>query len=281
MLREDMHRYAQTNIQLLNQLHRAGYSLDELRLVRTAYELAIRLFTGRFRASGKTFIAHLVGTASVLVTLRASAPLVAAGLLHAAYQSGDFGERQPGITDGKRAQLRAAVGDGIAADVARDVEAYIARYEAFPWGGKFISDYHGDMAALSRFDREVLLMRLANELEEYLDLGVLYFGDDRQRWVNYLNDNGRMMIALGENLGFPALGASLAQAFKEVAEADFNPALRGPGRNNSFLLAPQSYQRVLDGLAMRLKGSATAKTVVAEPADAAKHSSRNKIEVSE
>ena len=76
--------YAQTNIQLLNQLHRANYTADDLHLVRTAYELAMRLFCGQFRASGKTFIAHLVGTASVLGSLRVGAALIAVGLLHAA-----------------------------------------------------------------------------------------------------------------------------------------------------------------------------------------------------
>ena len=98
-------------------------------------------------------------------------------------------------------------------------------------------------------------MRLANELEEYLDLGMLYFGEDRRRRTNYLNNNGLLMIQMAEKLGFPALGAGLAQAFKETADAEFVPALRGPTeRNISFLLAPLSYQRLMDGLAARLKG---------------------------
>ena len=65
-----MINFAQTNIQLLNQLHREGYSADDLHLVRVAYRFAMDLFSGQFRASGKTFIAHLVGTASVLGSLR-------------------------------------------------------------------------------------------------------------------------------------------------------------------------------------------------------------------
>jgi (p)ppGpp synthase/HD superfamily hydrolase len=36
------------------------------RAVASAYELTATLMTGQFRASGKTFIAHLVGTASIL-----------------------------------------------------------------------------------------------------------------------------------------------------------------------------------------------------------------------
>ena len=53
-----MHAFAQTNLQLINQLQNSGYPPAKLKFVATAYELAMRLFTGRFRASGKTFIAH-------------------------------------------------------------------------------------------------------------------------------------------------------------------------------------------------------------------------------
>ncbi len=61
-----MRSYDQTNIQLFNQLRHAGYSQMELKLVRDAYELAMDLFTGRFQPSGKSFMAHVVGTASIL-----------------------------------------------------------------------------------------------------------------------------------------------------------------------------------------------------------------------
>jgi hypothetical protein len=259
--------YAQTNIQLLNQLHRAGYTADELYLVRLTYDLAIRLFAGQFRASGKTFVAHLVGTASVLGSLRVGAALIAAGLLHAAYQSGDFGDRAAGITDAKRERLKAGLQAGVDARVVTEVEAYVARYQSFSWGSKYISNYHRDVNTLNSLDREVLLIRLANELEEYLDLGILYRGDEGRHELSGLDGNGRMLIAMAEQLGFPALGASLAQAFTEVAEADFSPAQRGlDARNKSFLLAPLSYQRIVDGLATRAAGATAAKTTTKDHA---------------
>ena len=40
-------------------------------------------FPGTYRGSGKPFLAHLVGTASVLASLRARTPVVVTGLLHA------------------------------------------------------------------------------------------------------------------------------------------------------------------------------------------------------
>ena len=96
-----MHTYAQTNIQLFNQLQREGYGAADLEAVARAYDLAIALTTGRFRASGKTFIAHLVGTAGILGSLKAPGPLVVAGLLHAAYAAGDFGDDQSGDFGGQ------------------------------------------------------------------------------------------------------------------------------------------------------------------------------------
>lgn len=259
-----MHSFAQTNIQLVNQLYRDRYPLAELAPIRACYELAMRLFTGRFRASGKTFIAHLVGTASILGSLRAPSHLVAAGLLHAAYQTGDFGDGVQGISNAKREQVRAVAGE--------EAEEYIARYDALAWNDKLITGYYEGIDALVGIDRAVLLMRLANELEEYLDLGMLYFGDERRRRTDYLNDNGRLMIRMAGKLGFPALGAALAQAFKETAEAEFAPALRGSNaRNNSFVMAPQTYQRVMDGLATRLKDVGSAKAGVSRnPTEIAK-----------
>ena len=43
-----MHDYAQTNIQLYNQLRRGCYSELELERIRNAYDLAIVLFSGHF-----------------------------------------------------------------------------------------------------------------------------------------------------------------------------------------------------------------------------------------
>jgi (p)ppGpp synthase/HD superfamily hydrolase len=115
--------FAQTNIQLFNQMYDSGYDAKQIAVVKKSYELAIILFTGRFRGSGKTFIAHLVGTASIIPSLRLAPNLIAAGLLHAAYDSGDFGNGGQGLAPAKREYVRAAVGD--------EVEEYIARYTEF------------------------------------------------------------------------------------------------------------------------------------------------------
>src|SRR4051794_35545495 len=105
-----MHELAQTNLQLYNQLVARGWSASQLARTRRAYELMTDLFAGQLRPSGKTFLAHLVGTASALATAGARADLLDAGLLHAAYTHGDFGDGRRDAAVPKRAIVRAAIG---------------------------------------------------------------------------------------------------------------------------------------------------------------------------
>ena len=247
-----MHHFAQTNIQLTNQLHRDGYSSTELSFVLPTYELTIHLFTGLFRASGKTFISHLVGTASILGSLRVPSKLVAAGLIHAAYTHGDFGNGEKGISEAKRNQVRSVVG--------KEVEEYVARFTALRWNEEVILAIHDSLDSLGPLDRDVLLIRLANELEEYLDLGILYCGDEKRQQANYINHNGQLMTQMAEKLGFPTLATDLERAFKEAAVADIPPTLRRRNAQNySFLVAPKLYQRMVEAVSNRLSRSRISK----------------------
>src|SRR5262249_60214679 len=83
-----MTAYAQTNIQLYNQLAELGYTADDVRRVHRAYGLAMQLFTGSYRGSGRPFLSHLVGTASVLASVPAPIEVVTAGPLSFADSSG-------------------------------------------------------------------------------------------------------------------------------------------------------------------------------------------------
>lgn len=166
-MKQVRHTYAQTNIQLYNQMQSFGYSSAEIAQVATGYRLAADLFTGQFRSSGKPFINHLVGTASILVTLHQSLDVVTAGLLHAAYAQGDFGRRKAGISPIKTKQVQAAVGLA--------VERYIAAYTVTKWPiQKSVED-------LGEFERSVITMRLADILEDHLDLGLLYSSQAKRK----------------------------------------------------------------------------------------------------
>lgn len=239
-----MHSYAQTNIQLFNQLHREGYGAADFTAVASSYELTTELMTGQFRASGKTFIAHLVGTASILATLHAASELVAAALLHAVYSAGDFGDDSRGISDAKRERIRSAVGER--------TEDHVYRYHNLAWNDQQIRSVSGSLDSMTTVERDVVLMRLANELEDHLDLGMLYCGDQKR---SYSSGTLRcqLLVGIARKLGYPDLADELRQTIEESAAAIVPPELlHANARNASFVLPPQSCQRLKDLLATRL-----------------------------
>ncbi len=238
-------KYAQTNLQLFNQLRSEGYSSTELSCIFSAYELAASLFTGSFRPSGKTFLAHLVGTASILVSLKVSGKIVAAGLLHAAYDRGGFGTSgKKKITPAKRQKLISAVGS--------EVEEYIARYTALKWKKENIPVIHQQLESMELIAREVLLIRLANELEENLDLGILYCGHLRQK--EYANHDSHLIVEMAEKLGFPSLAAELATVQQEIASVAIPKELCRPeDRSFPFFIPPRRKKSLLGRLKNALR----------------------------
>ena len=97
-----MERYAQTNVQLFNQLRSEGYSKEERAFISNTYQFGMRIFTGLYLPSGKPFLDHLVGTASILAWLRAPLAIVAGGVVHATYRHGDVGCRTGRSDAGRR-----------------------------------------------------------------------------------------------------------------------------------------------------------------------------------
>jgi (p)ppGpp synthase/HD superfamily hydrolase len=209
--------YAQTNIQLLNQLRHARYAESDLEYVFEAHTLAARLFASAFRGCGKPFLAHLVGTASILASLRSAIEVVAAGLLHAAYTYGEFGTGVGGITPDKREGIRRVVGER--------AEELIARYTEFEWNERTIPAIHGRIDAMDPMEREVLLIRLANELEDHLDLGVLYLENAEHR-REYIRSSLHLCVDMAQRLGLPPLARAFSRAFEEVLSSDVPASIR-------------------------------------------------------
>jgi (p)ppGpp synthase/HD superfamily hydrolase len=209
-----VHTYAQTNVQLYNQLRAEGYSKKDRAFVSDAYQFAMRIFAGIYLPSGKPFLDHLVGTASILARLRVPVEVVAAGLLHAAYLHGDFGSVR-GVTKAKREQLKRVVGDG--------VEEYVARYDRLLLTREQISTLDDTLEKPGPVDRYVVLMRLANELEHHLDLGGLYHAhaeQEQREHQRHLQPRGSRLVSLAHKLGFSSLAAEMEKAFQDVAAAE-------------------------------------------------------------
>ena len=225
-----MHSYAQTNIQLFNQLRREGYSNADLSLVRDGYELAMVLFTSRFQPSGKSFIAHVVGTASILASLRLPPKLVAAGLIHNVYENADFGTGRSGISLGKRDEIRKTLGP--------EVEEYVARFAALCSTSPTADLARNNPDKLASGDRAALLILFAEGLEHLLDCDILYYGETVTRSCI---DHSKIAAEIAEKLGLSALGAQLREAVRETESAELPVELSADKiRAMSFVIAPKS-----------------------------------------
>ncbi|OOZ40611.1 hypothetical protein BOW53_07095 [Solemya pervernicosa gill symbiont] len=165
-----MYKYAQTNIQLYSQLRALNFDINAVELIFKAYELSLELFPSHFRANGRPFLCHLVGTASIMAEHKFRVELVAAALLHSVYLFGQFGDPRPGVTERKRKQVIAAVGE--------EVESLVMVYTEFPWSRSATGEYAIQFGQMSDRDREILIMRLANELEENLEFEMAYSRKD-------------------------------------------------------------------------------------------------------
>ena len=230
------HSYAQTIIQLYNQLRLNGYSDADMVLVRNAYELAMLLFSGRFQPSGKTLISHGVGTASILTSLRLPGEVVAAGLIHNAYQNGDFGDGKRFISKTKRKYVRQAVG--------KEVEEYVARFATLKWKPENISTIRDEVNELNPVDRNTVLIRLADHLEHLLDLDALYYKDIGRK--RYTTDT-HILGEVAESLGFPNLADEIRESYKETKLAKI-PVEFTPEHSESFVIPPLSYRKRLSVL---------------------------------
>jgi hypothetical protein len=184
------------------------------------------------------FLDHLVGTASILASLRAPVEIVCAGLIHAAYLHGDFGSIRKGVSTTKRVQLREAVGD--------QIEEYVAKYDAIPWTWENVQKIYARLADLGGIDRQSLLIRLANELEHQLDLGGLYYAESekgqREHQIN-MTGYGPMLVKMAERLGVFSLAAEMTTVFGKIDSAQIPvvPWIRSK-HEVAYLVAPKSYR---------------------------------------
>ena len=197
---------AQTHLQLFQQMRSKGYSAAELVMVAAAYRTATKLFANRFRTCGRPFVSHLVGTSAILVWLKAPIPIVVAAMSHAAYQEGDFANSLEGVTLRKRKELRAAIG--------AEAEELVAAYTAGSRSLTGISASYARFHQMSPVERDVLLIQLANELDDYRDLASNYTANAEER-IAVIRQCGSQQAEMAEWLGRPELAQALRETYAE------------------------------------------------------------------
>lgn len=224
---------AQTNLQLYNQLLDQGRSPDELALVRGAYKLAALLYSGYYQGDGKPFVCHCIGVASIVAQLGLPTEFVAVGLIHNIYGNGDFGDAlRYRITRRRQKVVEDAVGE----KVARLTE----RFSSFRISASNVDAMMARLPELDDRDRNLLILDMADGLEKYVDLGVLYFGDGQ--WIKQATQNhGDRLIDMAIQLNQPLLAGMLRESFSLAAAKDHVPEeLRQTGQKYLELVVPLS-----------------------------------------
>jgi (p)ppGpp synthase/HD superfamily hydrolase len=220
---------AQSITRLYAQLRSAGFAPDDLRKVRDAHRVAATLFAGQLRPDGRPFVCHLVGVASILAMIDAPLDAIVAGLLHSAYTHGDFGSGRGERTRKAAAWLRERVGP--------DAERCIAAYAMRPFNAATVATWSDNVTALDAAEREIVLIRLADTLEDALDHG-LQLSSKRSNTNRAVET--RKLISLAEALGRPQLGVALHGALEERDSPEL-AALRDD-HAGSYVVGPPSWR---------------------------------------
>jgi hypothetical protein len=128
----------------------------------------------------------------------------------------------------------------VRAAVGSDIEDLVFRYTHFEWNARTIPALRARVSSLSEAEREVLVIRLANELEDHLDCGVLYCGNGEQRRA-YIRSPLNQSVDMARRVGEPELAEALDVAFTETLQAELPIALRNP-HDFTFVQPPLSHR---------------------------------------
>src|SRR5262249_25504349 len=229
---DSMPEVAQTNLQLYNQLIAAGWSDADLDRTQSAYALAADLFAGQIRSSGKTFLAHLLATASAVAAVGGRPALVHGGLLHATYTFGEFGDGQHNAVESKRAAVRTVIG--------AEAEELVAEYAGLGYSAATIEGWQERAHMLSSREHDLAVLRLANEVDEHIDLGTRY--SDRNGHPMSSDRVLKAMIVLAHELDEPALAELMDRVRVDEADVAVPEVLRSRASGRE-VIAPRSYCR--------------------------------------
>lgn len=232
----------QTNIQLYRALLAEGRSIADLRQIHDAYNLAAKLFAGQIRPEGRPFICHLVGIAGILATLGEPSFVVCAALLHSAIPQGDVGAG--------RGEVGGVVRRLLVRSMDPRIVALVEGYDQLAWNAKKVEAWTAAGNLGDTTLRNLIVMRLANELEDALDGGLDFSGkgDQRRHMIAPAS-----IVALAKAIGEPRLAVALEATLLATAPMSGLGFLQAQ-RCESVIEAPLSYRRkVLGPIALRFQ----------------------------
>ncbi|MEH6552192.1 MAG: glycosyltransferase [Pseudomonadales bacterium] len=208
-------RCAQTNIELYNQCIAMHYSERDLQLIKAACEMATKEFNGLYRGSGKPFISHCVGTASILAHFRSSAQMIAAGLLHSFYEFSSISEK-----DNTARQYLANL---MGAKTEHMIFAYNTLKPTLKPEPRLLSS--PNLMALTAAKNS--LLQMANYLDELLDNSLAYSG----KTTPELEDWMPIYRHACDSLEVPGLYLMLEDAIKNTADLTIPESMISNSKN--------------------------------------------------
>lgn len=232
---------AHTNTALFRQLAAAGWTPADLDLARRAYELARTLVPGLFNGDGRPFVSHFVSVASLLQHYGRPPTTVIAGLLHSIYAHGDFGLFCS--FEDARARIRT---------VSVPVEILVHGFHLLPWNTRGLQTHWADQGGTDPGRREVLVMRLVNELDHLVD-GAALHRHDASRYLTARAERMPIFVGLAAALGVPELGRDLEAALRATTALAEPIDLRERSATPFVLLPASARRSVLTRLAPRRK----------------------------
>lgn len=236
-------QFAQTHLQLLKQARAAGYGKSEIYDLRQDYETACRLHGHQARYSGRPFVCHLVGTASVVLAERKSHLLVRAALNHAAYDVGRFPSGARGVRDDHIRWFRSRVGE--------EVEALVRASNDYPVVPSAIMvRANSSLEGISELERQILELEVCNEVDDGFDYGASLEIGPKWHVEGYIDG----IKALAAGLGLSKCENAFDQIASELADSDWLT----PEKHFTFTANQPSPLRYIKGRAVaflkRLRG---------------------------
>lgn len=219
--------FAQSHLQLYQQLQESSYSEEDLILVDKSYQLAMRLFAGHYRPNNKPFLMHLVGVASILAFTRQPSFLIATGLLHSAYT---LGLRRKG------SNIKLRFRNDLINSLGETVEQLLYAYSNRRWS-TFDFTNSSDFQSYSVKNQQLYIIKLADIHEEFLDAGHLF--QPRKKLLYDENKNNDWLHDVAKfikGIGFDTWAIELQNAIDEY-NMPLPSAIMSDARS-SFILAP-------------------------------------------
>jgi len=206
---------AATVPQLLNQALAARLDDASLRRLASGVELALRIFDGCYM-DDEPLATHHVRVASIALAERWPLHVVLACLLHAAHSLHTMDTRRRQPRPAHRAFLRREIGP--------EAEELVWRFLRFSYRPDDVRRYIRDATASEGTDRELLQIRVANELAHYTDGAIRFRRPDARP-----GENAKLSVELARGLGLSALAHDLESWVSYCADSPLPEALARGG----------------------------------------------------